>query len=292
MFAALVLLVGTTLTGCSGGGDQSDSGPEGSPGATTSAPPRPTDAEYDEAYALYHGLAGVLNETNKRSSAYQDLVRKAWQQDPEGFRKAPRVIKAVRKQRAAAADRDAALAALAAQPAMADAELGAAYQTFATQYAAAAAYQDGFDDSFPLFLAVGTQCQQIFGVEATEAESFEAYATTWLERHREASAPCLKQGAGLASSGNEDVARLPARYARLVEERKAAVVGLRDQTATAQQSLKALAKADKRFTRDYARLTRFSERLAELVPVAAYEAVDPIFEDRVGETPSADPTPE
>lgn len=283
--SALALgLVGSALTACSGGGgDDADSGPGATPSATQSAAPRATAAEYAEAQTLYGGLAGVLNETNRRSATYQDVVRNAWEDDPQGFRKAPRIVKAVRQQRDVAAKRDAAFAALAAHPAMVDEELAAAYQAFQTQYASAAAYQDGFDDAFPLFLAVGTACQRIFGVEVTAPAAFEAYAGTWLERHEEAAAPCLKLSAGLAESENEDMAKLSDRYARLVAQRRKAVVRLRDGASTPRQALKAITKANRSFTRDYARLTRFSERLAALVPVAAYEAIAPILDGRVAE---------
>ena len=277
-------LVGTALTACSGGGgDDADSGPGSTPSVTASAPPRASAAEYAEAQTLYRGLADVLNQTNKRSATYQDVVRNAWEDDPQGFRKAPRVVKAVRQQRDVAAKRDAALAALAAHPAMVDEELSAAYQAFQTQYAAAAAYQDGFDRSFPLFLAVGTACQRIFGVEVTAPAAFTAYAGTWLERHQEAAAPCLKLSAGLAESENEDLARLSDRYARLVAQRRKAVVRLRDGASTPRQALKAITKANRDFARDYARLTQFSERLAALVPTSAYAAIAPILDDRVAE---------
>ncbi|MEI5672234.1 MULTISPECIES: hypothetical protein [unclassified Nocardioides] len=271
---ALVLL----LTACTG--DDGDGDPGERP---DTAPTGPTTAQYDEAQTLFHDLAGVLDETNTRAVAYQARVRTAWENDPDGFRKRPKVVRAVKQQAAVAARRDAALAALAEQPAVVgDEELGTAYRAFVEGYAAVSAYQDGFNGSYPVFLAAGDACQSLVGVQPPAGASYSETGAAWLEAHEEAAAPCLRLSAKLRSSTNTDVARLPRLYRRLVSDRNAAIERLRDGDTDLAGAMKTLGRVDRAFTRDYARATRFDARIATLVPDDLYQAVDVVFEERVG----------
>jgi hypothetical protein len=258
--------------------------PSMSPKPSVSVPAsEPTTAEYEEAHALYHALSDVLNDANHEAGDYQAAVRKARDRDPAGFPDSPKVTKAVAALQAATTARDAALAELTEHPAMADEELAAAYQAFTTGYAEAVTYQDGFNDSYPLFLEVGDVCAKVFEVRVPARGSSVAYAEAWLAEHATVAAPCLELSTGLASSANEDMVRVSELYQRLIEQREAAFIGVRDLTMGPDQSVAALEKANKRFLRDYEKTTKFSDRLGELVPLDLYDAVDPIFKDRVGE---------
>lgn len=274
--AVALVVLALLLTACTGGGDDDPGeGPE-------AAPTGPTTAQYDEARTLFHDLAGVLDETNTSSTAYQARVRTAWENDPDGFRKRPKVIRAVKQQRGVAARRDAALAALAEHPAVVgDEELETAYRAFVEGYAAVAAYQDGFNDSYPVFLAAGDACQGLAGVQPPAGASYSETGEAWLEAHERAAAPCLRLSAKLRSSTNTDVARLPRLYRRLVADRDAAIERLRDGDTDLAGAMKALGRLDRAFTRDYARATRFDAQIAALVPDDRYQAVDVVLEERV-----------
>lgn len=277
------------LTGCSGGDD-----PEGGSGEPSGEAAAPTEAEYDEAHDIYHDLADDLDAAGAAAAEFQAAVKKARDRDPEGFADSPAVAAAFEEQAAAVADREAALAELAGHPAMADEELAAAYEEFATRYAEAMAYQDGYNDSYPVFLASQDVCQAVFGSGPEDASSFGSYAKEWLRMQRAAATACQETTSELAGSGNEDVVALAERWDQVIEERLAAIERFAQRKLSGDQALKLVEKANNAFLEDYERLSGFSDRLGELMPIDAYEAMDPIFEDRLGETdePSDEPSDE
>jgi hypothetical protein len=282
--ALATMLTVLLLTACSGGGEEPEASPEGSSaGAGT-----PTEAEYAEAHELYHDLADVLDQAGDAAATFQATVKKAHDKDPEGFRDSPAVAAAVEEQEAAVATREAALTELAEHPAMADEELAAAYEKFRTGYAEAIAYQDGYNDSYPAFLTSGDVCTRVFESGPEDAPSFTAYAREWLRLQEKASAPCLEATDELAGSGNEDVVAVADRWGQLIDERTAAIRRMSQGKLSSDKTLSAVKKANNAFIEDYDRLTDFSKRLGELYPIDEYDAIDPIFEDRLGA--SADPS--
>lgn len=285
--ATLTVLV---LTACSDGGDDQDGG---SGGSST-----PTEAEYAEAHDLYHDLATVLDDASAAAADFQSTVQKASEQDPEGFRDSPEVATAIEEQQAAVEEREAALTELAEHPAMADEELAAAYEEFTTQYAEATAYQDGFNDSYPAFLVSNDVCPAVFESGPQGAVSYQAYARAWLRAQQKASKPCLAINDELSESANEDLAAVADRWGQLVQQRLTAINAMALGGAGSDETLRAVKKANDTFVKDYGRLSKFSKVLGELYPNEEYDAIDVIFEERLGEddesseAPSEEPSEE
>lgn len=270
--ATLTVLV---LSACSGGGDESEGGSGGSSA--------PTEVEYAEAHDLYHDLATVLDDASAAAADFQSTVQKASEQDPEGFRDSPEVATAIEEQQAAVEEREAALTELAEHPAMGDEELAAAYEDFRTQYAEATAYQDGFNDSYPAFLVSNDVCTAVFESGPQGAPTYQAYARAWLRSQQKASKPCLKVNEELSESTNEDIAAVAQRWGQLVQQRLTAINAMALGSAGSDETLRAVKKANDSFVKDYGKLSKFSDVLGELYPDEAYDAIDTIFEDRLGE---------
>lgn len=293
--AALTVLLLTALGACSDGEtSEATSDPTEQTGQTesTEAAP-PTPEEYAEAHDLYHALADTLDEANQSAVDFQAAAKKASEKDPQGFRDSAALTDAVAQQEAAVADRDAAVAALGDQPAMADEELATAYQTFADKYAVAMAYQDGFNDSFPAFLATNDACTAMLGAPQPKASLLDQvkWATQWVAIEKEYAEPCLSAAAELEGSTNEDMVAVGGLYEQWVADRADLGARLRAGEMTMPQFPKRLKKVNDGFTTAFAETATFSETLGTLFPNAEYDAIDVVFEDRVGESEAPDASP-
>lgn len=173
---------------------------------------------------------------------------------------------------------------------MADEELASSYGVFTERYAAAMAYQDGFNDSYAAFLATNDACGAVLDMKEVQAPTIKAYAERWLAQHEKVAAPCLAGAEELATSTNEDLVAVGAVYAAWIDDRIAAMTLALDGKAAPQQAISRLKKANKTMLRTYEATATFSETLAELMPTDEYDAVDVVFKDRVGESEAADPT--
>lgn len=303
-----LVLAAVLLAGCGGGGGGDDepatvgfgdpSGDAGGAGEeaaeeSPSAEPSPTTADYEEAHVMYHDLATVLDGAARAAADFQDGVKKAEEADPRGFRKDPAaaIQSLVAAQEAQVATRDAAVQELADHPAMADPELGAAYDAFAEKYAVAMAYQDGFNDSYATFLATNDRCSAVLTkTRDVRGLTVEIYAENWLYVHKRAAAPCLDGAAELATSANEDLARIGTNYTDWIERRVATMRLVRDGKATTKKAGKRLKKVNDAMLKTYERAAKFSDTLGALMPNAEYDAVDVVFKDRVGELGEGDPS--
>lgn len=284
----VLVIAGALLAGC-GGGSEAD--PEADP--TSTAAPSPTTADFEEAHALYHDLGTVLDDAAQGAADFQAAVLKAWKKDPKRFGKDPEAATrtAIEEQQGVVAAREAALTELAEHPAMADEELAASYQTFHEQYDVAMDYQDGYHDSYPVLLVTNDACAAVQEMRDVIGLTPEMYAENWLREHGEVAAPCRAGAARLASSTNEDVVALATAYTTWMDDREAPLELVRKGKLTIKQASARLQKANDAMDAAVNEHAGFSDTLAELMPTEEYAAVDTVFEDRVGETGSASPSP-
>lgn len=291
--AVLTVLALTALGACSDGETGSDAAPDPTEQSASPEAAEPTTEEYDEAHDLYHALADTLDEASQAAVAFQDAVKKAGEEDPKGFRESAAVADAVAQQEAAVTERDAAVAELGDQPAMADEELAAAYRAFADKYAVAMAYQDGFNDSFPAFLATNDACTAVLSAPEPKASALEParWAKQWLAIAKRYAEPCLAGAAELAESTNEDVVAVGGLYEQWIADRADLVARFGAGEVSMKAFPKELKKVNDGFTTAFGETATFSETLGTLFPNAEYDAVDVVFEDRVGESEAPDASP-
>lgn len=293
--AVLTVLLLGALSACSDGKVDADSASEPSvetpTDASTDATPEPTTeatadaAAVEEAHALYHALADELDAASQGAADFQTAVKAASEKDPQGFRESSKVARAVEAQQAVVAERDAAVAALGEHPAMADEELAASYQAFAERYAVAMAYQDGFNDSYPAFLATNDDCVAVLGAKEPAVSPLEPakWARQWQAIERPLARRCLKGAEEIGASTNEDMAKVGGLYERWMADRADLVERFGAGKVSMKAFPKQLKKVNDRFTSAFGRTAAFSETLGELYPTAEYDAVDVVFEDLLGE---------
>ncbi len=279
--AAGVLLASVLLTGC-GGGSDADSPPK--------KPDPLTEADWTAAHKNYHQVGESFDAALSGAIDYQAAVRKVHDKSPAGVLTDPSVAAALEAQQELAATRDEEIAGLGDEPAMSDPELKKAYETFTTAAEEMTTFQDGYNESMPVFLRSLDLCPDIFSIEIPKGQVFvtpDAYSNLWIKKHNKAAAPCLKLLDELDDSRNYRITEYAENWRKVIDQRNDLTADLGAGKAGFDQTLARLTRVNNAFTKRSGQLTQFSDELAKVSAVEEYQALDPIFEKNVA-TPESE----
>ena len=225
-------------------------------------------------------------------------MRKVHDKSPAGVLTDPSVEAALADQQELAATRDEEIARLGDEPAMSDPELKKAYDAFTTASEEMTTFQDGYNESMPVFLRSLDLCPDIFSIEIPEAQVIvtpDAYSKLWIKKHNKAAAPCLELLDELDDSRNYRITEYAENWRKVIDQRNDLTADLGAGKAGFDQTLARLTRVNNAFTKRSGKLTQFSDELAKVSAVEEYQALDPIFEKNVAtpesESPSTSPSP-
>lgn len=277
---AAVLLLSVLASGCGG---HSDPGSE--PEASGSPTGAPSEEEWTAAHTAYHDLGETYDAAGSGSSDYQALVREVNDTSPADLLGNPKLAAALEEQEALAAERDEQTEAFGEQAALRDPELKEAFDTFAAASEEMNTFQDGYNESMPVFLRSLGVCTKIFSVDVKEDELIAipgVFAELWIKAHNKAAAPCLSLLDDLDQSRNYRIREYAANFRKVIDQRNDLMTDQGEGRIGLDQTVDRLERINKAFTKRNGRLTNFSEELGKLSSADEFQALDTIFEERLG----------